>query len=139
MSLKNSSVIIKIPNILKVKLRNKRIKKSYEKFKKSLNLNENFSVAVSGGPDSLALAFLAKIYSIEKKLKARFYIVDHRLRSESTKEAKKVKDCLKKIFVKAEILTWNGKKNQRISNQMLELQDINYYLKNQKNLGLETF
>ena len=110
MSLKNSNVIIKIPNILKVKLRNKRINKSYQKFKKSLNLNENFSVAVSGGPDSLALAFLARIYSIEKKLRAKFYIVDHQLRPESTKEAKKVKECLKKIFVKAEILTWTGKK-----------------------------
>ncbi len=113
MSLKNSSAIIKIPNILKVKLRNKRINKSYQKFKKSFNLNENFSVAVSGGPDSLALAFLAKIYSIEKKLKAKFYIVDHQLRPESTKEAQKVKACLKKIFVKAEILTWNRKKKSK--------------------------
>ena len=130
MSLKNSSVIIKIPNILKVKLKNKRIKKSYQKFKKSLNLNENFSVAVSGGPDSLALAFLAKIYSIEKKLKTKFYIVDHQLRPESTKEAQKVKACLKKIFVKAEILTWKRKK--KIKNTQLNARIARYKLLFQK-------
>ena len=52
-------------------------------------ISENFVVAVSGGPDSLALAFLAKIYSIKKKLTAKFMIVDHKLRSGSNKEAKK--------------------------------------------------
>ena len=56
--------------------------------KKVLNINENFAVAVSGGPDSLALAFLSKIYSIKKKINSKFFIVDHKLRKESTKEAK---------------------------------------------------
>ena len=32
-----------------------------KKFEKSLNINENFGVAISGGPDSLALAFFAQI------------------------------------------------------------------------------
>ena len=44
------------------------IKNIYNKFEKSLNIDKNFIVAVSGGPDSLTLAFLAKIYSIKKKL-----------------------------------------------------------------------
>ena len=63
MSLKNSSVVIKIPRSLKKKLKNKRIYKIYKKFEKSLNINQDFVVAVSGGPDSLALAFLTKIYA----------------------------------------------------------------------------
>lgn len=110
MNPKNLSVTIKIPKHLKNKLNNFRIKKIYNQFEKSLELNENFAVAVSGGPDSLALAYLAKIYSIKYKITSKFLIVDHKLRSESTKEAKLVKNMLKKHSINAEILTWNGKK-----------------------------
>ena len=67
MSLKNLSAKNKIPKLLINKLNNKRIRKIYQNFENSLNINEDFAVAVSGGPDSLALAFLAKIYSIKKK------------------------------------------------------------------------
>ena len=95
MSLKNLSVKIKIPKLLKDKLKNKKIIQIYKKFEKSIQLKENFSVAVSGGPDSLALAFLAKIYSLDRNIISNFYIVDHRLRPESTKEAKNVKNVLK--------------------------------------------
>ena len=66
MSRKNLNVKIKIPKILKKKLDNKKILQIYKKFEKDLNIKQNFVVAVSGGPDSLALAFLAKIYSIKK-------------------------------------------------------------------------
>ena len=110
MSLKNLSVKIKIPKLLQKKLNNKKIKQIYKKFEKSLNINENFAVAVSGGPDSLALAFLAKIYSIKWQVKTRFFIVDHKIRPESTKEAKFVKKILKTFFINSEILTWKGKK-----------------------------
>ena len=110
MSLKNSSATIKIPNLLKSKLSNLRINKIYQKFEKSLKLNESFVVAVSGGPDSLALAFLAKIYSLKNKIIPKFLIVDHKLRPESTREAKLVKKLLKRYYIHAEILTWHGKK-----------------------------
>ena len=110
MNLKNLSVIIKIPNSLKQKLKNKKINQIYNKFEKSLGLNEKFLVAVSGGPDSLALAFLAKIYSIKKRLTVKFVIIDHKLRSQSTKEAKYVKKILKKYYIDCEILTWKGKR-----------------------------
>jgi tRNA(Ile)-lysidine synthase len=110
MSLKNLSVVIKIPKLLESKLNNKKIAQIYRRFDKSLDINENFIVAVSGGPDSLALAFLAKIYSIKKKLVAKFFIVDHKLRPESTKEAKAVKQVLKRYLIHSEILTWKGKK-----------------------------
>ena len=68
MSLKNLSVKNKIPKILIEKLDNKKVNLLYKKFEKSFNLNENFIVAVSGGPDCMSLAFFAKIYSIEKKI-----------------------------------------------------------------------
>ena len=113
MSLKNLSVKIKIPKFLKKKLDNKKINSIYKKFEKSLRIKENFIVAVSGGPDSLALAFLAKIYSLKNELKPRFFIIDHKLRQESTKEAKAVKNLLKKHNINLEILTWHGKKPKK--------------------------
>ena len=113
MRLKNLSVKIKIPKLLQQNLNNKKINQIYKNFEKSLDIDENFVVAVSGGPDSLALAFLAKIYSIKKKLVAKFFIVDHKLRSESTKEAKAVKNILKQYLINSQILTWKGSKQSK--------------------------
>ena len=110
MSPKNLSVIKKNHKNLKNKLNNNRISRIYQKFEKKFNLKTNFIVAVSGGPDSLALAFCAKIYAIKNKLQPKFILVDHKLRSESTKEAKTVKKLLKKYSINIEILTWRGKK-----------------------------
>ena len=110
MSLKNLSVKTKVHQDLRNKLNNIRINLIYKRFEKSLNLIENFAVAVSGGADSLSLAFLAKVYSLNNKLKPKYFIVDHKLRKESTDEALKVKKILKKFSINLEILTWRGKK-----------------------------
>ena len=110
MSLKNLSAKNKIPKAFKNKLKNKRVKQIYARFEKSFNIKENFAVAVSGGPDSLTLAFLAKIYSIKNKLHSKFFIVDHRLRPDSSKESIKVKKILSKFSINSEILIWRGKK-----------------------------
>ena len=112
MSLKNLSAN-RIPNILKNKLLNKRIYNLFKTFEKDFKINESFIVAVSGGPDSLALAFLTKIYSLKKNLESRYYIVDHKLRRESTYEAKKVNKILNKFNIKSKILTWKGKKPKK--------------------------
>ena len=112
MSLKNLNAN-KIHSVLKKKLINKKIKYLFNIFEKELRIKEKFAVAVSGGPDSLALAFLSKIYSIKNKLVVKFFIVDHKLRKESSQEAKKVKNLLKALNVNSEILTWNGKKPKK--------------------------
>ena len=65
MSLKNLNASSKIHKHLLSKLRDKRIYKIYNKFEKSLNLNNNFTVAVSGGADSLALAFFQKFIQLK--------------------------------------------------------------------------
>jgi|TARA_B110000444_G_C18821390_1_gene587917 tRNA(Ile)-lysidine synthase len=109
MSLKNLNVI-KTPKNLRLKLSNKKIQKLFNIFEKNFNVHEAFVVAVSGGPDSLALAFLTKVYSIKHNLSCRYFIVDHKLRKESTDEAKKVKKILNHFEIKTEILTWRGKK-----------------------------
>ena len=110
MSLKNSSVKIKIPKLLKDKLNNKKIKQIYKIFENALDTNQNFVVAVSGGADSLALAFLAKIYSIKRRLNPKFLIINHNLRPESSNEARLVKKILRRFLINADILSWKGKK-----------------------------
>ncbi len=109
MSLKNLSAT-KTHKNLKSKLFNKRINRLYRFFEKNFDIKDPFLVAVSGGPDSLALAFLTNIYSMKYNIKSKYIIIDHKLRKGSTNEAKKVKKILNSHNIKAEILTWNGKK-----------------------------
>ena len=108
MSLKNLNAVNKIPKLLKSNLKNHKIVSIYKKFEKNLNIQEDFIVAVSGGPDSLALAFLAKIYSLKKGLVSKFLIVNHKLRAGSNDEAKIVKKILKQHGIHSKILNWNG-------------------------------
>ena len=110
MSLKNLSVRKKIPNIYKSRLLNKRVNQIFKKFEKSFKIDTNFIVAVSGGADSLALAFLTKVFALKKNLNPRYFIVDHKLRKESTYEANKVKRILKSLKINSQVLTWKGKK-----------------------------
>ena len=76
----------------------KDLSKIFENFKNKLdNLNKKkYLIAVSGGPDSLALVALSKAYSYHKNIKLFFVLVDHNLRKGSDTEAKKVKNLLKK-------------------------------------------
>ena len=140
MNLKNLSVQNKIHREILSHLNTKKISKIFKEFKSSIKGKKNFAVAVSGGPDSLALAYLAKCYSLESKLNIKYFIVDHKLRKNSSLEAKKVQNILKKIDVYCKILIWNGKKpskniqamarNKRYSLLANECKksDINYLL-----------
>jgi len=110
MNLKNLSAENKTHKEILKYLNTKKISKVFKDFSNSLMAKDDLAVAVSGGPDSLALAYLAKCYSIKKKIKVKYFIVDHKLRKESTLEAKTVKSILKKIDVNCKILKWNGKK-----------------------------
>ncbi len=110
MSPKNLNASNKTHKNLLNKLRDKRIFQIYRKFERNFKLNQDFIVGVSGGSDSLALCFLSKIYSIKKSFNAHYYIVDHRLRKNSSTEAQSVKKLLKKYNIKSDILKWYGKK-----------------------------
>jgi len=107
-------------------LNNKEISNIFKKFSSSLMINEDIAVAVSGGPDSLALAYLTKCYSIKNKIKVKYFIVDHKLRKESSLEAETVKNILNKIGVSCKILKWNGKKPSK--NIQAEARDKRYSL-----------
>ena len=74
MSQKNLNVLSKTHKLLNTNLENKKIFRLYKKFEKLLDIKENYTVAVSGGPDSLALAFLAKVYSVKKSINIKYLI-----------------------------------------------------------------
>ena len=63
MNLKNLSAQKKTSKKIITHLNKKRIFKIFKEFSNSLKIKENLAVAVSGGPDSLALAYLTKCYS----------------------------------------------------------------------------
>ena len=111
MNQKNLSATSNNRKLLKNYLKDRKILTIFKKFEKNLNgLKKNFVVAVSGGPDSLALAYLSKILSVKTNLKPKFYIIDHKLRTESSNEASRVKKILKKKSINSKILIWKGKK-----------------------------
>jgi tRNA(Ile)-lysidine synthase len=68
------------------------------------------AVAVSGGPDSLALIMLADRWARQRSGHATALIVDHGLRSESAEEARIVACWLAARAIPHEILRWTGDK-----------------------------
>jgi tRNA(Ile)-lysidine synthase len=65
------------------------------------------ALAVSGGPDSMALAFLMKRWCEQNKFPPpHCFIVDHKLRAESADEALLVKQRLESLGLVADILSW---------------------------------
>ena len=128
MKKRNLSTKKKIHNFYLEKLNNPRIKKTYLEFEKNLGNYKlsRFGIAVSGGVDSLALAFLAKCHSIKKNLNHLYLTVDHKLRSNSTKEAIQTKKQLKKFGINCEILTWRN--NNTTSNIQAKAREKRYQL-----------
>ena len=122
MSKKNSNVILKdgFKNY-------EELSHIYSLFKKKLNSfkKKSFLIAVSGGPDSLALTALAKSYSYENKCKIYYVLVDHNLRKNSSREAKSVKRLLKKNQITLNILE-NKKLIKR--NIQSEAREVRYNL-----------
>ena len=90
----------KIHNFYLKSLQNKKIKKTYKIFEKNLSKYSfnKICVAISGGVDGMALLFLLKCYTVHKKIKIYCCVtVDHRLRKESSTEAKKIKKFPRKV------------------------------------------
>jgi tRNA(Ile)-lysidine synthase len=68
------------------------------------------AVAVSGGPDSLALAILADRWVRDRTGEIRALTVDHRLRPESGGEIRQLKTWLSARRIRHEVLVWSGEK-----------------------------
>ena len=105
-------VVIRKAEKKRLSIKDSEIKKIYTKFKSIIFKKvgkKNFAIAVSGGSDSLCLAYFSKIYSFEFKNTIHVLIVNHKLRLESHKEAQKVKKILNKKGIQSKILNWKGK------------------------------
>jgi tRNA(Ile)-lysidine synthase len=68
------------------------------------------AVAVSGGPDSLALAILADRWARSRRGEICALSVDHRLRPESGAEIVQLGGWLSARKIRHEVLVWDGKK-----------------------------
>ena len=103
MSRKNSSVNLK--NGFK---EYKDLSSIFLNFKNKLDSlkKKKYLVAVSGGPDSLALVALTIAYSFCKKTQFYYLLVDHNIRKNSSQEAKKVKNLLKKEHLNLKIFSY---------------------------------
>ena len=113
-SLNVKKIILKNFNFPKI-LQDKKIFEIFRRFANNYNklkYTKNIAVAVSGGADSMALCFLISCYEAVKntKINAKFYLVDHKLRKDSSIEALKVKKQLKLKNINLKILKLNGKK-----------------------------
>ena len=113
----------------KLLFENSKIISFYNKFKSIIFKdikNKSFALAVSGGSDSLCLAYFSKVYSLEFGNKIHVLIVDHNLRRESYKEALKVKKILKEKKIQSKILRWKG--NIPKKNIQKNARDLRYFL-----------
>ncbi len=76
----------------------------------ALGVDQDFTIAVSGGRDSMALARLATLYAKALGIGVTAFTVDHGLRPESADEAAQVSKWCKTIGLQHRILVWNGEK-----------------------------
>ena len=88
---------------------------------KCLEDKPNIAVGVSGGPDSMALVYLANEWIKLKKGKLLALVFDHGLRHNSRKETFNVKKMLKNFGIKAVII--KVKKNKIIKKNMAQARD----------------
>ena len=101
---KKNSIVLNHKNCFS---RFEQISDIYSNFKKKiLKFRTNkFLVAVSGGPDSLALAAMCRVFEVSNKKKKFYYInINHGIRKNSYTESKYVKKILKKQNISLKII-----------------------------------
>ena len=105
----------KVNNKILSHLKDKELSKIYKNFDKFLKDREinSFAVSLSGGPDSLALAYFSKCFQLINNKKVYYVHIDHKIRKNSTKEAKDLKYFIKKYQIKCEVFSWKKNKKMR--------------------------
>ena len=95
MSKKNSNV--NLNNCFK---NNEELYKIYQIFKTKINkYKKSYVIAVSGGPDSLALVALTRSHQKEENTKTfKYVLINHNIRKDLAREAKIIKDLLKNAY-----------------------------------------
>lgn len=92
----------------------------------SFEKNPSIAIAVSGGPDSMALVFLLNTWIKSKKGEINALIVDHKLRKSSSAEAKNVLSYLKLKKIKSKIMS--VKNSKLVKKNMNEARNNRYEL-----------
>ncbi len=72
----------------------------------SFGAGDSFAIAVSGGPDSMALCRLVHTWAESNGAEVVGLTVDHQLRGEAQAEARSVNDWLASFGMSHEVLTW---------------------------------
>ena len=95
------------------------LSKVFLNFKDKLNAldKKSYVVAVSGGPDSLALVALSESYKLFNNIRFYYILIDHGLRKNSNLEAKQVKALLKKKNISLKIFQNKKKITKNIQAQ----------------------
>ena len=96
----------------------------FEAKMRELRVNSDIAVAVSGGPDSLALMHLSNRYALNNKFNLTVLSIDHGIRAESSKEIV----WLEKIAKKNKINFYSTKLKKRInsSNTLSKARTLRY-------------
>ena len=82
----------------------KKIYKKFEEFLKSRKIN-TFVVSLSGGSDSLALVYFSKCFQILNNKKVYYVHVDHKIRENSSKEARNLKFLMNPSTMRKKLLS----------------------------------
>ncbi len=131
MKRKSLSVTKKTLNFYLTKLKDPQVRKLYSLFSNNIAsldfTNKKIMVGVSGGADSLAVLFFSQCYALKHHIKLYPVIIDHKLRKESTIEAKNLRYKLKQNFkINCKILS---KKIVKINNNIQSYaRDLRYDL-----------
>ena len=96
----------------------------FEAKMRELRVNSDIAVAVSGGPDSLALMHLSNRYALNNKFNLTVLSIDHGIRAESSKEIV----WLKKVAKKNKINFYSTKLKKKInsSNTLSKARTLRY-------------
>ena len=108
-------------------LKNKEFKKVYNNFEIFIKEKQidSFVVSLSGGSDSLALAYLSKCYQILNNSDIYYAHVDHKIRKNSSKEASDLKKFINKFGINCDVLTWKKNKNTRCTQEKARIARYN--------------
>ena len=86
--------------------------------------NPHVGLSISGGPDSMALLLLIKEWIRRKSGKITVFHFDHKMRKNSSKEAKWLKKCVSNLGIKFYLLKW--KRDEELALSMKNAREARY-------------
>ena len=119
-------MVVKLTKAKKFRVSHPILKNDLFKSLAKLKLSKKIAVAVSGGPDSLALTILLNEYATQNNIELNALSIDHGLRKSSSSELRWLSSELKKKKIRHKILKWKNPKPR--SNILTEARNKRYAL-----------